>query len=402
MQEIYSPSILRGVKNMKRIYSTICIILGVLLFCFSSDLHSLGAKRPCRILFVLDKFPWYTKMIIVNQMNTLIEHGHDVRIYSRTSKQSNYIEPDIQKYNLIGRTTYETLPADLNYFDIIVCQYGGEGKRLVPILKEKNYRGKLVTCIRGGDITSKLETEPHAYDELFQRGDLFLPVCSYFKYRLAILGCNESKIKVLHSAIDCSKFKFRERTMQPGKKIRIVSVSRLDEEKGIKYVIQAVAKLSKNYKNIEYLIVGDGKKAEYLQGVIEHYGVGKTVKLTGWYSQDQVAELLDQADLFVLPSVTAERGSQEGIPNALKEAMACGLPVISTFHAGIPELIQDNVSGFLVPERDATSLARRIEYLINNPQIWPSLGRNARAVIEQNFENKRVNQQLLELVNAMY
>lgn len=391
-----------GEWNMKRIYSTLFMIVGVLLFCSSFDLHGLRAKRPCRILFVLDKFPWYTKMIIVNQINMLIEHGHDVRIYSRTTKQSDHVEPEIEKYNLIGRTTYETLPADLNYFDVIICQYGTEGKLLVPILKERNYQGKLVTCIRGGDITSKIETVSHAYDQLFERGDLFLPVCGYFKYRLVSLGCNESKIKVLHSGIDCSKFKFRERNGLYDKKIRIVSVGRVSEDKGMKYVIQAVGKLVGRYPNIEYLIIGDGKKTEEFTQLVSRYGIKKNVKMLGWCSQDQIRDILDTSDLFVLPSVTAERGAQEGIPNAVKEAMVSGMPVISTYHSGIPELIQDGVNGFLVPERDGSSLMRRIEYLINNPHLWAELGRNARHTIQTKFENKMVNSQLLDIVDSLY
>ncbi len=105
-------------------------------------------------------------------------------------------------------------------------------------------------------------------------------------------------------------------------------------------------------------------------------------------------ESLNKSHIFILSSVTASNGDQEGIPNALKEAMAMGLPVISTDHSGIPELIEDGISGFLVPERDIAALVDRIEYLINHPEQWNKITAAARKTIEEKFDMEQESDKL--------
>ncbi len=96
--------------------------------------------------------------------------------------------------------------------------------------------------------------------------------------------------------------------------------------------------------------------------------------------------------------MTAVRGTQEGIPNALKEAMASGIPVVSTFHAGISELVEDGVSGFLVPEREVVSLAERIKYLIQHPAVWPRMGMYGRKKVKSEFELHKTNNRFIKLL----
>ena len=209
-------------RTMKNRFVFSIYLLVTLLPCFGGS--------SLRILFMLDKFPWYTKGVIVNQIIGLLKRGHDVCIYARTRKVSEIIDDAVYKYDLLNRTFYENLPPDLDSYDLIICQYGDEGKRFVKIKRKLKLRSKLITCIRGGDITNKKKIANHAYDELFKYGHLFLPVCEYFKARLVSLGCRPKKIKILHSAIDCSKFSFRKRVLAPGESVRLLSVNRLFEE----------------------------------------------------------------------------------------------------------------------------------------------------------------------------
>ena len=94
----------------------------------------------------------------------------------------------------------------------------------------------------------------------------------------------------------------------------------------------------------------------------------------GWKEPEQIVELVASADIFLAPCVTAKNGDQEGIPMVIMEAMALGLPVISTEHTGIPELVEDGKTGYLVSERDVDALASRIETLIENKQSWGENG----------------------------
>jgi colanic acid/amylovoran biosynthesis glycosyltransferase len=95
--------------------------------------------------------------------------------------------------------------------------------------------------------------------------------------------------------------------------------------------------------------------------------------------------------------LTSDTGDQEGIPNVIKEAMAMGLPVLSTFHSGIPELVTDGVSGLLVPERDAASIADALVYLIRHPEICKKMGEEGRRQVELKFDTNSLNKELEEL-----
>ena len=117
----------------------------------------------------------------------------------------------------------------------------------------------------------------------------------------------------------------------------------------------------------------------------------------GALEQDEYLKIYQEARIFVLPSVTASKGDEEGTPVVLMEAQATGLPVISTFHSGIPEVVIHGKSGFLVPEKDVDALAERLEYLIEHPEIWPEMGKEGRKFVEKKYDIKKLNQQLVEI-----
>jgi colanic acid/amylovoran biosynthesis glycosyltransferase len=110
---------------------------------------------------------------------------------------------------------------------------------------------------------------------------------------------------------------------------------------------------------------------------------------------------MKDSDILLAPSVTAEGGDQEGIPVVLMEALAQGLPVISTYHSGIPELVQDGVSGYLVHERDVNVLSERLEHLIKNQELWAKMGRAGRNYIENYYNIDKLNEQLVEIFQKL-
>ena len=121
------------------------------------------------------------------------------------------------------------------------------------------------------------------------------------------------------------------------------------------------------------------------------------VHLKGWRNQKEIISILNETHIFVAPSVTASDGNQDAPVNTLKEAMAMGLPVIGTLHGGIPELVEDNVSGFLVPERDETAIAQKLIYLIEHPEIWQQMGLSGRKKVETHYDTDKLNSELVEL-----
>ena len=130
---------------------------------------------------------------------------------------------------------------------------------------------------------------------------------------------------------------------------------------------------------------------------LNQLGIESHVTLHGWKDQESVSSYLDQAHILLAPSVTAKNGEAEGIPNVVKEAMAVGLPVVSTLHSGIPELVEDGVSGYLVPERDVRAMSERLSDLIEHPERWESMGRAGRKKIEKDFDSEKLTDRLITL-----
>src|SRR5579872_5831732 len=121
-----------------------------------------------------------------------------------------------------------------------------------------------------------------------------------------------------------------------------------------------MAKIARIYPNVEFLIVGDGPERANLEKLIKSLNLQNHVILCGWKTQEEVIELLNESHIFVLPSIKSADGNEEGIPNALKEAMAMGLPVIATFHAGNNELIRDGITGYLVQPKKTMELYNKM------------------------------------------
>jgi len=163
----------------------------------------------------------------------------------------------------------------------------------------------------------------------------------------------------------------------------------------------AVAELIKKGYPIKYTLVGDGREKQNIKRLIARLGIEKYVTLTGKCTHEELVPLLHDSHIFLLPSVTGRDGNQEGIPNALKEAMAVGLPVVSTYHAGIPELICDGKSGFLVPERDVAALVRRLKYLVRFPHKRKKFGSSGARIVRELFEKNKETKKLERILQDL-
>jgi len=180
--------------------------------------------------------------------------------------------------------------------------------------------------------------------------------------------------------------------------VRVVSVARLVEKKGLPYAIRAVAALRLGGFDIALDIVGDGPLRSSLDSLIAELGMSNAVRIIGARSRDEVARVMAGAHLFAAPSVTARDGDMEGIPVALMEAMASGVPVVATRHSGIPELVEDKVSGLLVPERDTDALATAFRWLVEHPERWMGMALAAHDAVEHSFNGERLNDELVAIL----
>jgi colanic acid/amylovoran biosynthesis glycosyltransferase len=171
----------------------------------------------------------------------------------------------------------------------------------------------------------------------------------------------------------------------------------LVEKKGIEYAIRALAQAARKHPRVHYDIIGDGPLRSQLQKLAVEQSVDGIVQFHGALNGESVRALLDRAHAFVLPSITAKDGDQEGTPVSLLEAQAVGLPVITTRHSGIPEIILDGESGWRVPEGDSDRLAERLNHLIENPEDWAAAGRCGRRLIETTFNSDQCLTALLQI-----
>ncbi len=402
-----------------------------------------------KIAFIVNEFPSLSQTFVLNQIKGLIDRGHSVDIFAEKKRGDIKIHEIVKRYQLLERSHYpliipqnflcriltclgyiaESLKGNpkaifnsLNIFkygrkalslrlfyqilpflqnepyDIIHCQFGMLGPQALLVKQIIGGSTKLVTSFRGADASKYLKDRTGVYDELFQEGDIFCPVSLSLKRRIMEEGCQENKIVIIPSGIDCEKFRYSERRVSLGSEpTKIVTIGRLVEKKGVRYALEAISKLVEAGKNINYFVVGDGPLHGDLECLIKDLGIENHAQLLGWRDQDEVIHLLQSMHILLAPSITATNGDQEGIPNVLKEAMALGLPVVGTHHGGIPELVDDGVSGFLVKERDVDSLADRLTYLVDHPEIWTNMGKAGNRFIRENYDANKLNDQLIGL-----
>lgn len=203
-----------------------------------------------------------------------------------------------------------------------------------------------------------------------------------------------AKIHRVYNGVDVSRFPPADFN---GAVPVIVSIGRLIEKKGFGDLIEACALLRATGRAFECRIIGEGPLEEALRAQIAAAGLESSVQLTGPRTQAQIATELAGATAFVLPCRRQSDGGMDNLPTVIMEAMAAGLPVISTPLAGVPEMVEDAISGELVPEHDPAALAAAIGRLIDDPVRAHQLGTSGRRIAREKFSIEESAKQLLEL-----
>ena len=231
----------------------------------------------------------------------------------------------------------------------------------------------------------------HAND-LFQRGTAlrekvrratFVACISEYNRRFLIeQGCDADRLHVIRCGLDLTRFAWRDPAEDEGS-CRLCTVCRLVEKKGIPVLVDALALLAGRGVPFSCDIVGEGPEFDAVRARIQNASLGGRVRLLGGQPQERVHEILAAAQIFVLPCVKSADGDMDGIPVALMEAMALGVPVVSTTLSGIPELIDSGNTGLLVEPGDAAALAEALRSLMVNSELRRNLARRARRSIEE-------------------
>lgn len=234
---------------------------------------------------------------------------------------------------------------------------------------------------------SDLHVEQRMLDRKLAAAAFAVTVSSY-NQEVMLRKCGEesrSKIHVIHCGVDTGYFAPRP---EPGKdgRLRLLSVGSLEEVKGHTYLVEACRILRSHGVPFECRIVGEGRLRQRLQAQIARAGLADQVVLEGALPRPEVRARLARAHVFILPSVPTPSGKREGIPVALMEAMACGLPVVSSALSGLPELVEDGVSGYLCQPRDVAAQAEALLRLSQGPELRARMGQAGRRKVVAEFD----------------
>ena len=188
-------------------------------------------------------------------------------------------------------------------------------------------------------------------------------------------------VEVIHHGVDLDRF--APSTRRSDGVPALVSVGRLVEKKGFDDLLRALARLDQPFS---FQIYGDGPLHDELMSLRDELGLGDRIDFMGARDSDEIVKALADADAFVLTPTTTEDGDRDGIPNVLVEAMACGLPVVTTTAGGITELVADEVNGLLCDPDDVSSIARSVGRIVADPALRARLGAAGRDTVEADYD----------------
>jgi len=406
-------------------------------------------NKTIKVAYFLQRFPAITQTFIAREADWVRKHDVEITIFSllpQTDKvvhsqskrlmpfvvQSPYISLAIIRAHLFFlRTVPKRYAYSLgklirqNYREPLTLLKGlGLFPKVVYfayLLKEGGfdhihthfiYIGAIAAAV-ASDLTGiEFSVRPHAFG-LFQRdqkcvrealgsADKIITISTYHKEYIIDLcsTLKKEQLHVVYCGLETDLISPRPAT-SPSSTPQILSIGRAIEKKGHEYLIEACALLAQ--RDIDFhcqIVVGQDDAARRLQKLIDEFNCREYITLVGDKSQEEIVSLYNQCTVFALACVIARDGDRDGIPSVLIEAMACEVPVVTTRVAGIPDLVENEVNGLLVEERNASEMADGLERLIKDEQLRNRFGEQARKTVIEKFDILSVTKQLADIFRA--
>lgn len=400
-----------------------------------------------RVLFVLGYFPKLSETFILNQIIALKDLGVQLDIIALENPNESKIQREITDYKLLNHVTYLTMPKNILYrfiksfliistsmslnqlknnllamnifkygflalscrllffnklvnneYDIIHCHFGNNGifgDYITNIRKAK----KSLVSFHGYDVNRKSDNQ---YLSILPKTNCYYTAnTNYTKEKLLNLGFLDERISILPESLQLNKFSINVNRRHQNKIPVLLTVGRLVEKKGHEFGLHALSKLKKQHQKFIYYIAGSGPLEDSLKSLSKKLNLEKDVVFLGEVTQDEVIDLYNKTDIFILPCVTAKNGDKEGQALVLQEAQLSGIPVISTIHNGIPEGVKDKLSGYLVEEKDIVTLAARIKELLENSKKRHSMGEQGKIFVKMKYGHIVLAKKLIQIYQTI-
>ena len=272
--------------------------------------------------------------------------------------------------------------------DLLHIYFGHIGVHLLPLLDILPIPA--VVSFHGADAQVNFDQPKHREltKRMLDRVKLVLTRSESLAERLIEIGCPKEKLRLHRTGIPIDELHFRQLAAPADGEWRCVQASRLIAKKGLATTLSAFAQFAERFPKAKLTFAGDGPLRDMARQKVGDLGLADRVTFAGFLSQPELRALYDKSHLFLHPSETPESGDQEGVPNAMLEAMALGLPVLATVHGGIPEAVENGVSGILVAERDDAALGREMIGLAEDPTRYEAMSKAAAARVRAMFDLK--------------
>jgi colanic acid/amylovoran biosynthesis glycosyltransferase len=280
---------------------------------------------------------------------------------------------------------------------VLHIYFGHIAVHLLPLIRA--WVNPSVVSFHGADVLVDMNKAEYrkATLQMLDAVTLVLVRSESLRRALVDLGCDPKKIELHRTGIPLEEFPFRERAAAKNGEWRLVQAGRLIEKKGLPVTLRAFSQFLKRYPCSTLTIAGEGPLLPELQNVARKLKIADRVSFTGFLLQDQLRDVYYRSHIFLHPSQIGRDGNQEGIPNAMLEAMATGLPVFATEHGGIPEAVENGVSGILLPERDCDALSRALLDAAKDPGLLRRIGGAGASAVRRNFDLSAQAQRLEQI-----
>jgi glycosyltransferase involved in cell wall biosynthesis len=351
-----------------------------------------------RVALFVRRFLPYSQTFIHDEINAHERYAVDVFCQKRLNADRFPHDRVFYPDGWLGKRIYENVGYWPDFdrrlgsgdYDLVHAHFGTAAVYALPYVIRHDL--PLVVTFWGNDVSALLGTQRYnpknwryvcLYKTIFQKSSLILCVSQEMSELVRELGAPSENIQVWSQGIDLDRF---QPTESESNIPQVILVGRFTSKKGHIYAIRAFADAIANGYEAHLTFVGSGKLESDCRELVAENGISNHVTFAGSLPHEAVARRLAESDLALVPSVVAHNHDREGSPTVAKEAGACGIPVIATYHAGLPEIVEDGKTGFLVPERNVSALADRIKRLLSSSDLRSKMGNAARRKIEHDFE----------------